>query len=227
MRPEQLKSPFTWDERQVLINDRIWYVPAFCAHYDKFNFPGWSHPDIFGNNNPVHVEYCSGNGAWIAAKALANPHINWVALERKFTRVRKIWSKLKNLNLNNLIVVCGEGYNVTSRYFPANTISEVFINFPDPWPKKRHAKNRIIQSSFVKEMNRILSPNGSLTFVTDDAPYSEWTIEAINNKEGFQSSYPNPFYVTDHPDYGSSYFDELWREKGRIIRYHKFDLKTS
>lgn len=222
MKPEDLKSPFTWNERHVVIKDRIWYVPEQCATYADFVFPGWNHPDLFGNTNPVRVEYCSGNGAWIADKAVNNPGINWVAIERKFERVRKIWSKIKNRKLSNLIIICGEGYNITTRYFQPESISEIFINFPDPWPKNRHAKNRIIQMPFVKETWRTLQPNGKLTFVTDDPAYSEWTIKIVLQDPGFVVGYPEPFYMTEHPDYGTSYFEQLWREKGKCIRYHQF-----
>jgi tRNA (guanine-N7-)-methyltransferase len=222
MKPEDLKSPFTWDERHVVISDRIWYVPDQCSTYADFTFPGWNHPDLFGNPNPVKVEYCSGNGAWIADKAERDPSTNWVAIERKFERVRKIWSKVKNRNLSNLLIICGEGYNITTRYFLPDSVNEIFINFPDPWPKKRHAKNRIIQMPFVSEMLRTLKPRGSITFVTDDSDFSEWTIKMVLQDPGFVSSYPEPYYVTDHPEYGTSYFEQLWRDKGKIIRYHQF-----
>lgn len=222
MKPEDLKPSFPRKEKCVLIEDRILYVPDYCTNYEAFTFPGWEHPNLFGNKNPVQVEYCSGNGAWIAAKAAANPNVNWVAVEKKFMRVRKIWSKIKNLCLNNLFIICGEGYNVSNRYFPASSLSGIFINFPDPWPKKRHWKHRIIQQPFVRELLRTLQPQGMMTFVTDDPPYSEWTIQQISQQPTFEFCYPAPHYITDHPEYGTSYFDQLWREKGRLIRYHQF-----
>lgn len=225
MRPEDLKSPFSWNERHVTLHDRVWYVPPHCNPEDNFVFPGWESPDFFGNSNPVKIEYCSGNGAWIAEKAAAHPEINWVAIERKFARTRKIWSKIKNLNLSNLLIICGEGYNVTNRYFPAGSVSEIFINFPDPWPKNRHAKNRIIQKPFVSLMQHTLKPQGTLTFVTDDANFSEWTIDILSQDSGFEMGYPAPYYITEHAEYGTSYFDQLWREKGKLIRYHQFRKK--
>lgn len=222
MRPEDFRRPFSWDKRHVLVHDRVWYVPEFYDQYQTYQFPGWDHPDLFGNTAPVHVEYCSGNGAWIAAKAEANPNSNWVAIEKKLERVGKIWSKLKNMKLNNLLVLCGEAFTATSHYFPAESISEVYINFPDPWPKTRHAKHRLIQPRFLEELRRILKVGHSTTFVTDDDDYSKWTINTFQKHEGFESCFPAPHYVTGHENYGSSYFEELWREQGKVIRYHKF-----
>lgn len=221
MNSNGLKAVFTWSERRVLIQDRIWYFPDY--HEDtQFTFPGWDSPELFGNNHPIHVEYCSGNGLWIAQKAAENPEINWVAVEIQFKRVKKIWSKVKNQKLSNLIIVCGEGNRWTRTYVPSNSISKAYVNFPDPWPKGRHAKHRIINQGFAKEMGRILSPGGEMMMVTDDAPYSDIMVETFIKAPRFQPKTPLPYYLTEYEGYGSSYFDELWRDKGREIRYHQF-----
>lgn len=222
MRPEDLKFPFIGNERYTFFSNKIWFIPEQCLEKEIFTFPGWSHPDVFGNDHPICVEYCSGNGAWIADKAKQFPMINWVAVEKKFVRARKIWSKIKNKGLPNLLVICGKAEGVTKLYFGDQTMNDLYINFPDPWPKNRHAKHRIIQKEFVQEMWRILREGRSLTFVTDDPSYSKWLIEKMRAHPGFASQFPEPFFVTEQADYGSSYFDELWRAKGREIRYHQF-----
>jgi tRNA (guanine-N7-)-methyltransferase len=222
-KPEDLKAPFDWRKPAVMIDGRVLYVPEFrVADYESFVFPGWSSEQIFGNENPIHMEYCSGNGAWIAAKAAANPSINWVAVEKRFDRARKIWSKANNLQLKNLFIICGEALGVTRRYLPAQSVSHLFINFPDPWPKRRHARHRLIQPAFLDEVTRISTPETRLTLVTDDAVYSAMAIKEIHRHGKFQSIYPEPYFVHEQPDYGTSYFEELWREKGRVIYYHSF-----
>ncbi len=140
----------------------------------------------------------------------------------KFERVRKIWSKIKNLGLNNLFVICGEGLTITSRYFSNESIDKVFVNFPDPWPKKRHAKHRIIQSPFTQEINRILREKGELTVVTDDPTYSEQICDVLQNSPNYQAVHPHPYFSTELEGYGTSFFDQLWREKGKTIRYHQY-----
>lgn len=226
MKPEDLKSPFSFDERQILIKDHVWYVPEYYDKYQNFSFPGFSDEQVFGNDQPVFLEYCSGNGSWIAAKAESNKNINYVACELKFGRVRKIWSKIKNLKLNNLFAICGEGFIVTSQYLKDESVDGIYINFPDPWPKKRHAKHRIIQQPFLNQLARILKPSGTITFVTDDIAYSDWTIEMFMQNENFSSVYEAPFYSNEFSGYGTSFFDQLWREKGRLIRYHQFRKKS-
>ena len=204
-----------------MIQDRIWYVPDQFSQFDTFRFPGWEHQDAFPIARPVKVEYCSGNGAWIASRAQTDPDNNWVAVERKFVRVKKIWSKIKNFDISNLLVVCGEALKTTQHYFPDASVSEVYINFPDPWPKRRHSKFRLIQAPFVKEIGRTLKQDGRVIVVTDDAQYSKQVIREFRGKL-FDSIYPHPYYVTDYPDYGTSYFEDLWREKGKLIHYHCF-----
>ncbi len=223
MKPSDLKAPFAWNARKVILEDRILYATTRCETYEEFKMPSWSAPELFGNDNPVRIEYCSGNGAWIAAKAQEFPDINWVGVEKKFERVRKIWSKIKNLQLPNLLAVCGEAYGATRRYFPSDSIACAYINFPDPWPKRRHAKNRLIRPVFVDEIARILAPGGSFTLVTDDPDYSKRMIVEMSGSAKFTSQYPEPYFITEMAGYGNnSFFEELWRSQGKTIRYHQF-----
>lgn len=222
MKPGSLKLPYAFDAPKIMMQDRVWHIPYRSTTTCSYKFPGWDHADFFGNAQPVNIEYCSGNGAWIASKARDNPQSNWVAIERKFSRVRKVWAKIKKLQLNNLIVIFGEGFETTRQFIPEDSISSIYINFPDPWPKHRHTKNRIIQTPFVNEMYRILKNDGPMTFVTDDSGCSEWLIRTMHCCPGFVSAYGAPYYIQDWEGYGTSYFEELWRSKGCTIRYHQF-----
>jgi tRNA (guanine-N7-)-methyltransferase len=209
-----LRYPYKWHERKVLIQDGVLFIPDCIDTYAPAEI-------VFENDNPVHVEYCSGNGAWISSKALEFPHINWIAVEKKFERVSKIWNKIKAHQLKNLFIICGEGLNATQRYFKENSIAHVYVNFPDPWPKKRHWKHRIIQQPFLNEMHRVLADKGRLTFVTDDLDYS-----AVMREELHLSSKFTPFspVLTELPGYGSSFFEQMWRAKGKPIFYHQWEM---
>lgn len=222
MKPKDLKCPFDRKNRHVTIDDRIWYVPGHFYDFGSFSFPGWHHSLTFPEKKPICLEFCSGNGTWIAEKALEYPEYNWVGVEKNFVRARKIWSKIKNCSISNLLAVCGEGYTLTREYLPSSSVKEVYINFPDPWPKTRHCKHRLIQIPFVKEMERILISGGEVTFVTDDPGYSEFAIDVFGQVPGFRSVFESPFYADEYPDYGTSFFEDLWRDLGRKIRYHVF-----
>ncbi len=223
MKAKDLPYPFVENNKKhIVLKDRLWAIPELEEKDPAFSFPGWNDSQFFGNVHPVHVEYCSGNGAWIASRAQQDPQINWLGIEMKFDRVRKIWSKTKNFNLQNLFVLYGEGLQATRHYFPDNSVDAVYVNFPDPWPKRRHAKNRIIEPIFVGEVLRTLKKGGVFTLVTDDEEYSKQMIEVVTANPGFESCFPAPFFVTHYEGYGSSYFESLWREKGKTIHFHQF-----
>jgi len=221
MKPKDFQPLHSFGQRCVYIHDRVWHVPMFYDRYEDFRFPGWGDPQLFGNDHPLYVEYCSGNGTWIAERAQQHPASNWVAVEKRYDRVRKIWAKIKNLKLNNLLAVWAGAEIVTRHYFLADSVDGIFINFPDPWPKTRHHKHRLMQDAFIQDLQRVMKPTATLMLVTDDVTYSDQSIDVLRSG-GFTSRYQSPYYVEQVDGYGTSFFDTLWREHGRSIRYHEF-----
>jgi tRNA (guanine-N7-)-methyltransferase len=220
VRPCDLRPPFSKETPNTCIHDRVWY--AQDTNNSSFQFPGWYSKDLFVRPGDIQVEYCSGNGTWIAEKALQFPEKNWIAVEKRFDRARKIWSKIKNLNITNLVVVWGEAYALSTRFFPTNSISSIFVNFPDPWPKRRHAKYRIISASFFEEAHRVLIPGGELIFVTDDIPYSEFFLKTASTQHRWKQTLGDPGYGTPPPGYGDSYFSSLFQSQSLPLRFHRF-----
>ena len=221
MNPKNLKYPFSWKDRKPYLDDKVLYIPDYYTAHQEWTFPGWQ--SLFGNANPVHIEYCSGNGLWIINKAKEFPEKNWVAVEWQFERARKIWSKMKNEGLSNLLIVAGEAVTFTKEYLPSHEIAEAYVNFPDPWPKERHAKNRLFQELFISQLARILCPQGKLIVATDDHDYSIQISEKVRENISFSSKFDMPYYVTEWPGYGDSYFDHLWRSQGKKIHYFQFE----
>lgn len=223
MKPADFKAPKEYLERKSVIADRICHVRKEDS---SFLFPlTWECHTLFGNPNPVKVEFCSGNGLWISEKAVAEPETNWVAVEIKLGRTKKIWSKIKNLQLTNLLVVNGEGDFVTQNHFPKESVESVFINFPDPWPKRHHAKFRLVCPPFVEALANLLKANGSVTIVTDDPGHSDWILKSFKACQKFECPLPSPYYSVGDSNYGHSYFESLWRSQGRLIRHHYFVKK--
>ncbi len=219
MRPKDLKFPYKWEERRPHLEGGVLFIPDYYENHSELVFPTWQ--EIFGNDKPVVIEYCTGNGTWIAEKA-KDPSCNWVAVEWRFERVRKIWSKAKNYGLSNLFIVCGDAQIFAREYLKTGSVDAVYVNFPDPWPKEKHAKNRLFQRSFIEQMARSSKPSGTVTVVTDDPVYSQQLSCAMLSTFQWAPSFPEPFYVTSWEGYGSSYFDSLWRSKGKTIHYFQF-----
>ncbi|WP_348663024.1 tRNA (guanosine(46)-N7)-methyltransferase TrmB [Chlamydia vaughanii] len=222
MKPQDLKVPFFWEERSPSIQDNVLYVPGHYFQHDHFSMPSWE--EFFGNQNPIFCELCSGNGDWVVAQAQENPNVNWIAVEKRFDRVRKIWSKMKNSQVNNLRVVSGEAQTFF-RYYVGNAIFQrIVVNFPDPWPKMRHRKHRLFQDEFMNDVLRVLQDDGMLILATDEKIY---LLEAIKiMKEKLNPSMEEPYYCKVLDNYGGSWFERLWRSKGQEIFYTEFIKKV-
>src|SRR3569832_2369420 len=223
MLQKKLKFPYRWEKRRPEISDRVLFIPDYYEKHHEWSFPDWE--TIFGNNNPVIIEYCTGNGTWIAEKA-KDKSKNWVAVEWRFERVQKIWSKMKNQKLDNLFIVCGDAQIFIRDYLKDNSVDGVYVNFPDPWPKDRHAKNRLFQPPFIEQLARTMKAGTFFTVATDDLLYGELLRDVTFSSGKWDPVFREPYYVTEWDGYGASYFDSLWREKGREIRYFQFLRKS-
>lgn len=174
-------------------------------------------PQVIDKNRRVALEYCSGNGEWILSKASSMKEVQWIGVEMRYDRMKKIWKKKHDQKLDNLYLIFGEAYLSTKHFIKECSIDEIYINFPDPWPKRRHAKNRLIQPRFLEELFRILKPMGKIIFVTDDKEYADETASCFNQDTRFIQS------DSTCENYGSSFFHRLWLEKGKTIYYLTFE----
>lgn len=225
VKQQDFKLPFKWEERHAIVHERLWFVPEKMTSH-TYSFPGWDHPDFFGSSKPVHIEYCSGNGTWILEKAKINTNVHWLAVEKRFDRARKIWAKIHNQKHQNLMVGLAEGLELTKQFIPQMSVDGIYINFPDPWPKRRHERFRIVSKPFVQELHRILKNDGLVTIVTDHEGYSNSIIKEMLAHNGFSSTIAEPYFSEPPQDYGTSYFEELFKSKGKLIRFHNF-IKTA
>ena len=221
MRPRDL--PFTirgFESRSPSYSDGVLTIPSFYDAHSRDKFPELK--KRLEQAEAIHVEICSGNGEWIADRAQKNPDILYIAVEKKFMRIRKIWSKMKNNDLENLLIVSGMGEDFFDHYLDRHSVDRVFINFPDPWPKKRHAKHRIIKESFLAPIFSILKADGKITITTDSSDYSDEIIAIFGASDSFENIYPQVGYAILDEEYGGSYFRRLWSEMGRVNRLMTF-----
>lgn len=211
-RPKQLLFPSHYKKLLAPINSNgVWFIPPDAT--ESFQ--------IEPNDQTYLLEIGSGNGSWICEKARANPLKTYIAVEKQFSRVRKIWSKKQNYDLHNLFIICGTAEHFLKLWKNKNVLLEVYVNFPDPWPKRRHAPRRLLNTCFLDILFPFLQKDALIYFVTDDRAYSSSTIHLFLQDNRFTFIDPSPYYVNNIEDYGTSYFEQLWREKKRIIYYHR------
>ncbi len=206
--------PFDFANRRPYLGKGFFYIPPHYSNYSTEIFPLF---DIAQGKN-IFVELCSGNGEWIAEKAEKYPHIQWIAVEKRFDRAQKIWKKGKDLP--NLFVILGEGLAFLRHYIPEKSISKIYVNFPDPWPKARHAKHRLLDLPLKAELERILHPHSSITVATDDEIYRDQIVDLFSRD--WLSEFPFPNYITRWEGYGSSFFRRLWESKDKNSYFLSF-----
>jgi tRNA (guanine-N7-)-methyltransferase len=211
-----LVIPFTWEERRPVLLERFFYIPKNYSYRGDEELVRWEDERVFGTDRPVAIEFCSGNGQWLVARAKERPDWNWVGVEMKFDRARKLWLAIDRAGLSNVYVVCGEGRGFLDHHVLPDSIGEAYVNFPDPWPKLRHAKHRIIQTPFLKLLSRAVHKGGAVTLVTDDASYRDQMVSTLS-ETAWVPEWDFPHFITLSEGYGASYFRTLWEKKGRAI----------
>jgi tRNA (guanine-N7-)-methyltransferase len=212
---KDLKIPYTWDERRPVFLDRMFYIPKVYDHTGQ-NQLNWADLAIFGNKNPVCMEICSGNGQWIRDRAIAQPEKNWVAVEMCFERARSIWLKIHREKIPNLYVICAEATAFVNHYVQMQSIEQGFVNFPDPWPKRCHAKHRLIWAPFVQSLQKVIQ--NQMTLATDDETYYLQMVAEFTKAGGWKKLLFEP----SDEVYGDSFFADLWKQKGKTIFYLQY-----
>lgn len=220
MNEQELLIPCSWETRKALFVKRLLYVPDYYQDHKDFFSEELS---LFvEQENPLIVEYCSGNGQWIIEQAQKNPHKNFIAVEKRFDRARKIWKKIHSYDLKNLVVVLGAGEEFSSYYMPKNSIDQIYVNFPDPWPKEKHAPKRILKKTFIDQIKVLLKKNGDFFLSSDHQGYVEAVKEIFLQDKEWKCPFKAPFHVHDMKDYGTSFFDTLFRHQDLKIYYLHF-----
>jgi tRNA (guanine-N7-)-methyltransferase len=128
---------------------------------------------LFGRHAPVTLEIGFGNGESLVALACAHRDRNYLGLEVHPPGVGHLLLRCESEHIQNVRVICDDAVQVLQRRVPDASLDEVLLYFPDPWPKKRHQKRRIVQPAWVELVARKLRPGGVLRMATDWQPYAE------------------------------------------------------
>jgi tRNA (guanine-N7-)-methyltransferase len=150
---------------------------------------------LFGRRAPLTVEIGFGNGENLARMAAAHPERDYLGIEVHRPGVGRLLLALEEQRLNNVRVVCHDAVEVLDRHIPPGSLDEVLILFPDPWPKKRHHKRRLVQGPFLELVLQRLAPGGVLRMATDWQPYAEEMLAAARATPLLHNLAPDEGYV--------------------------------
>ncbi len=159
--------------------------PLFCVQAEsggKLDFPA-----VFGNDKPVIAEIGFGMGQATWQIAANNPEINYLCFEVHTPGVGKLLARIGEHGLRNVRIVHHDAVEVFETAIQPESLAGLHIFFPDPWPKKRHQKRRLLRPGIVELLVSRLSPGGYLYFVTDIEDYAQWTLDLLSETPGLRN----------------------------------------
>lgn len=169
---------------------------------------------------PLKLDIGCGNGHFLVDIAKEEPESFFVGIDIKFGRICKCISKLSKRSLTNAFLFTGRAEDFLP-LLEDKSVAEIFYNFPDPWPKRRHHKKRLFTSSFLDTLYRIMKDEGIFTCATDDKDYLIWMLSYLENDKRFAHSFEEK--VVNHIEgYHNTLFEKMWREMGKEIYYYRF-----
>ncbi|OEF99201.1 tRNA (guanosine(46)-N7)-methyltransferase TrmB [Vulcanibacillus modesticaldus] len=152
---------------------------------------------LFQNNNPIYVELGTGRGRFITSHAQNNPEINYIAIEQKQEVLVQAIRKANHLELSNIKFILGNVNRILD-FFGQGEISRIYLNFIDPWPKKRHAKRRLTHQRFLDMYKHILNDNGEIHFKTDNELLFEFSLNELSGQKFRLSNISLNLYRDEH-----------------------------
>ena len=166
MRLRNIKNAY----EKVAVNER-YFIP------NPNEFKGKWH-EIFGNNNPIHIEIGMGKGRFLCELAAINPDINYIGIEKFTSVLLRASEKLAELDLNNIKIINIDAIDLCD-YFDKDEITRIYLNFSDPWPKNAHAKRRLTSNRFLPLYQNVLNTDGEIHFKTDNRKLFEFSLESL------------------------------------------------
>lgn len=165
------------------LRHKPWAKDFMVEHPDVVIFEDEKKKDwkeIFGNENPIHVEVGTGKGQFVIGMAKANPDVNYIGIEHFDSVIVSALEKVIEAEKpSNLRLIRGNGANIED-LFTKGELDRLFLNFSDPWPKTRHAKRRLTHAAFLSRYENVLKKDGEIHFKTDNRKLFEYSLVSMS-----------------------------------------------
>ena len=172
--------------------------------------------EIFGNGHPIHVEVGSGKGAFVSGMAKANPEINYIGIDIQKSILSYALDKVLATDVPNIKLLWVDGSDLTD-YFEEDEIDRLYLNFSDPWPKKRHEKRRLTYQSFLSTYQQILPENGEIHFKTDNRGLFEYSLVSFSQYGMKLKGVWLDLHASDFEDNVLTEYEQKFANKGQVI----------
>ena len=169
---------------------------------------------MFGNDHPIELEIGMGKGTFITDQAKARPHVNFFGIEWANWFWRYASDRLRRNECTNVRTIRAEAGFFLREFVPPHSLSVLHIYFPDPWPKAKHNRRRLIQPPFLHLAQRVLIPEGQLRIVTDHKNYFEQIDAVVRDSPMHVIDYTAPHSAMEGEFVGTN-FERKYRREGR------------
>lgn len=177
---------------------------------------------LFGGDRPLQVEIGFGAGEHLAAQAAAHPETGFIGCEPFLNGVVGALNHIRDGDLANVRLHMGDALEVLER-LPDASLSRVYLLHPDPWPKARHAKRRMINHGPLDMIAAKLKPSGEFRLGTDDPTYCRWAMMVMNQRRDFAWTANAPAdFLTRPADWPETRYERKARGKGHEVWYFIF-----
>jgi tRNA (guanine-N7-)-methyltransferase len=194
-----------WDTAGVLLPDEAALQPLDFAAL----FP--DRPD-----RPVEIEIGVGKGTFLLARAGQRPELNFLGLEYARSYAYYAADRIRRAGLGNVKILCADAGPFLPTALADGSVWRLHVYFPDPWPKRRHRRRRLIQPDFVDQVRRVLKPGGQFLIVTDHREYFEHMRRVLTDAAGF-ATIPFPRLLDGDEHIVGTNFEKKYIEEGRAF----------
>jgi tRNA (guanine-N7-)-methyltransferase len=178
------------------------------------------------HSNPLIVDLGCGAGNFLRDYAILRPESSFIGFELRYKRLVKGAIKFKKRDIKNIRLIRARAEDI-NLWIPEKRISELHVNFPDPWPKTRHLKHRLISREFLETVNRQIDDQGLFVFKTDHKDYFRFAVNLINQCPFLETiEYSENLHQSDYKDANVlTEFEALFRGKGFPVYYIKTKVR--
>ena len=172
----RLKKETTLRLRNITGSREVIGSSEYVIHNETEMAGKWA--EVFGNENPIHIEIGMGKGRFLMDLAGLHPDINYVGIEKYSSVLLRAIQKMEENPLPNVKFIRMEAENIL-QVFGKGEVSKIYLNFSDPWPKDRHAKRRLPSREFLERYRVILQKDGNLEFKTDNTALFDFAVNEV------------------------------------------------
>ena len=175
-----------------------------------------------GEPFPLVVELGFGRGEFLMHLATTSPTRAHVGVEVSRKRVLKMARRVAKTELRNIRLIHGTAERFSDGCLTPASVERVWINFSDPWPKKRHHPRRLVQPGLVQRLSDSLIPGGALEIATDDSAYAEHIDSVLRAAPGLENAFAPDPWRADVPGRFPTAYELAWRAEGRSLHFWRY-----